>query len=167
MKKMFKVYLFGPISGLSYDDAIDWRTVAKEMLADLSGGRIEGYSPMRSKSYLSAEKTIIDTYEDTLLSSSRGIITRDRFDCMTCDAGLGNFIGAAKVSIGSVIELGWLDAWRKPIVLAMEKEFGQVNQLTDEFQSNVHEHSMIREITGFRTEDLDQAIETVVKVLLP
>ena len=37
-----------------------------------------------------------------------------------CDVVLMYLIGAKKVSIGTMIEAGWADAYRKPVVLVLE-----------------------------------------------
>ncbi len=93
-------------------------------------------------------------YEEYPLASKHGIISRDRYDVMRCDMVLFNFIGTTRVSIGSVMEIGWGDAWRKPMVIAMET-------------GNVHDHAMIREAAGFVVPTLDEAIEIVIAVLTP
>jgi nucleoside 2-deoxyribosyltransferase len=136
------VYLAGPITGLDYNGCTDWREYAKKELAKWG---ITGLSPMRAKEYLASEKNISDEYSATL-SSSKGIVTRDRFDVMSCNVMLSNLLGAKKISIGTVIECGWADAFRKPIITVIEKE------------GNPHEHAMIRELTGFRVEDLDKGL---------
>jgi len=47
---LMKVYLAGPITGLSYEKAVDWRRYAQIVL--LEEGDIVAVSPMRSKDYL-------------------------------------------------------------------------------------------------------------------
>lgn len=84
------VYLAGPITGLSYDGAVNWRDM--------------------------------------------------------------NLVGAERVSIGTMIEAGWADAFRKPVVLAIE-------------EGNMHHHAMLEHISGWIVSDLDQAID-VTKALL-
>ena len=145
------VYLAGPITSLSFGEATDWRAYAMRMLSD-SG--IDAFSPLRAKTYLSKENNIKDHYDSNPLSTAHGIVTRDRFDTMHRDLILVNFIGATKVSIGTVMEIAWADACRKPIVIAMEK-------------GNVHEHAMLTEVSGYIVDDLDEAIEIACKVLLP
>ena len=88
------------------------------------------------------------------MSSQSGINTRDRMDVARCHMMLVNLVGAKKVSIGSVVEIGWADAYRKPVVLVMEK-------------NNVHSHPMILGNVGFVTEDLDTGIAIAIAVLLP
>lgn len=168
-----KVYLAGPITGLSFGAASDWRDDAKKMLEKASLGRVEGFSPLRSKDYLKSEGILMDTYETTILSSQRGIMTRDFYDCISCDLIFVNMLGAEKVSIGTVMEIAWGFAFRKPIVLCMEKlaeHFSSASGVRvpdGEKVQNIHEHAMLREAIGFRTDDFNQGIETVIKVLLP
>lgn len=109
---------------------------------------------MRGKKFLVNEKNIKDSYKEHPLTSQKGITCRDRADVMRCDMILVNFLGADKVSIGSVMEIAWADAWRKPIIVVMEKD-------------NIHSHAMIREVSGFIVLDLDQAIKIVIAVLSP
>jgi nucleoside 2-deoxyribosyltransferase len=52
------------------------------------------------------------------------------------------------VSIGTVLEIGFAHAHRKPLVLAIES-------------GNVHEHSMVMEIAGFVVNNLPDAIMVV------
>jgi nucleoside 2-deoxyribosyltransferase len=146
---MYKVYLAGPITGLSYEGCTSWREYAK---AQLDEAYLVGLDPMRQKDYLLREKIVGDAY-DTVLSCSRGIMTRDHWDCTRCDVILVNLIGATKVSIGTVMEIAW--AWDNdiPVVLCIEKE------------GNIHDHAMIREATGFRVNSLEEGL-TVVKAIL-
>jgi len=93
------VYLAGPITGESYENVVNWREYAIDQLR-LSG--ITGLSPMRGKAYLSDEREIANDYSDAM-STTKGITTRDRFDCMRADVVLFNFIGVERISIGIVI----------------------------------------------------------------
>jgi len=153
---MPRVYLAGPITGCSYEGCTDWRNKAREELADYD---IEAYSPMRAKGYLrDGDRPIADAYDsDPLrpLSTSQGLLARDRMDVMACDLLLVNFLGAHRVSIGTCVEVGWADLLRKPVVLVMEPE------------GNVHDHSFLTGTAGFRAPRLEDAIELVKCVLLP
>lgn len=151
---MTLIYLAGPISGLTYDGAVDWRNTVKETLDDASKGQIQCLSPMRHKDYLLNESKIKDDYEQ-ILSSQRGITARDRFDATRCDLLFVNFLGAKKVSIGTVLEIAWADSQRIPIILVMEDE------------NNPHEHSMVRELCPFRVNNLEEGIEIAYKILMP
>lgn len=148
--KEFLLYCAGPITGVSYSESIDWR----EYVASKLPPHIKAVSPMRGKKYLANEKSVKDSYEEHPLSSQKGIACRDRMDVMRCDMILVNFLGADKVSIGSVMEIAWADAWRKPIVIVMDK-------------NNVHSHAILREVSGFIVSNLDEAIDIATAVLSP
>lgn len=146
---MKSVYLVGPITGLNYSGCTDWREYAK---SELEKEGIIGISPMRAKEYLQAEAEMLDVYS-TVLSCQRGITVRDRFDTASSDIMLANLLGAEKVSIGTMIEYGWANVARKPIITVMEKE------------GNIHDHAMVRELTGFRVETLEEGL-FVAKAIL-
>lgn len=148
------VYLAGPITGLSYGDCNDWRDAVR---AELAQDGIKAMSPLRAKEYLrhvtefSADG---DEYAAlSVMSSNRGIMTRDRWDATRCDVLLVNFIGAKKVSVGTCMEIAWADLSRIPIVCAMEPE------------GNPHNHGMILEAIGFRLQTLQEAVQ-ITKALL-
>lgn len=147
---MRQVYLAGPISGLTYGGATDWRKQAVDVLAEAG---IEGLDPMRGKDYLADVGVLEGSYEDWPLSTSQGITARDRFDATRCDLLLVNLLGATRVSIGSMLEIAWADSRRTPIVLVMEKE------------GNPHDHPMIRECAGFITDSLDVGMACCIAIL--
>lgn len=160
---MKTVYLAGPITGLSFEGCVDWREYA---IKELNKVGITGLSPMRAKDYLKTETIVGDSYEDTVLSSSRGITTRDRWDTTRCDVILANFLGAEKVSIGTVMELAWADAYRIPSIVVMEAAESETTGTTAS-KGNVHEHAMIRECTGFRVKTLEEGLTVAKAILLP
>jgi len=147
---MTLVYMAGPITGCDYSGATEWR---EKIRFQLEAYNIKALSPMRRKPYLKNVKEFThdgDAYKElSVLSSNRGIMTRDRWDAMRCDILLVNLLGAKKVSIGTVMEVAWADARRTPIVVVMENE------------GNPHEHGMIAEATGFRVRTLDEAVEII------
>lgn len=152
-----KVYLAGAISGLTYDQGQDWRTYATAKLAEYN---IAGFSPLRAKDFLKSVGKIEQSYQQRdnplgSLSTDRGIMTRDRWDVMTADAVLFYLVGSERVSVGTCIEFGWADAFRKPVVLVMEKE------------GNLHEHPMVREAAGFRVETIQEGIQVLNCILNP
>ena len=150
------VYLAGPITGLSYDGATDWR---RSVIEDLRQVGIRGYSPMRAKEYLAHLDHISGSgreYEHLgVLSTSRGVMTRDRFDATRCDVLLVNFLGAKAVSIGTVMEIAWADANRIPIVCAVDQAPG-----------HPHDHMMVNEAIGFKVHSLEEAVHIVKAILL-
>jgi nucleoside 2-deoxyribosyltransferase len=147
-----KVYLAGPITGLTFEDAQGWRDIAARSLAP----EINAFSPLRNKTFLSGRGAIHSKpYLGVAMATDRGIMTRDHWDCLTADLILVNFLGARYPSIGTAMEIGFAFAYRKPVVAIMEHE------------GNVHDHGMIREAIGYRTHDFDEALEIVRAILLP
>ena len=112
MKKPL-VYLAGPISGLSFGVANYWRTVVTSLLAPGIGT----INPLRGKERLSDMETItsgeVDGFPDC---SDNAIVTRDRFDLQRADAVLFNLLLETPRYTGTLVEYGWADAWRKPII---------------------------------------------------
>ena len=145
-----KIYLAGPISGLTYEGAQDWR----DYFTNTIDPQIACFSPLRGKEYLKMRGPLEGSYAEFPLSTDRGITSRDRNDCMGADLVVFNMLGAKRVSIGTMVEFGWADAARVPSVLIMEKE------------GNVHEYPMVREIASFRVDNLKDAIAISEIVLL-
>lgn len=149
------VYLAGPITGLRYGEATDWRDYAETFLASWG---IEGLSPMRGKQYLEAVGVIeaVSYGEDKAewaLSSAPGFTMRDHGDCMAADVILANFVGCGdRVSIGTVLEVAWAHAYRKQLIVAMEP-------------GNVHDHAMIRQLAGYVVPSLDAALNIIPAIL--
>lgn len=143
------VYLAGPITGLSYGGATEWRQYVADRLPEY----ILPVSPMRGKQYLGKEEKIGLSYEEYPLSCQKGITCRDRHGVMSCDAILINLLGANAISVGTMIEIGWADAFRKPIILVMEKD-------------NPHVHPIVKECAGFIVDNLDEAIFVTKAVLM-
>jgi len=148
---MKKIYLAGPINGLTYEGAQDWR----EQFATMVDERIAAYSPLRGKDYLKMRGPLEVSYDEFPLSTDQGLTTRDRYDCMGADLVVFNLLGATRVSIGTMIELGWADAARRPAILIMEKT------------GNIHEHPMVRQTTQFRVDNLKDAAALTNIILLP
>lgn len=191
------VYLAGPISGMLYGEAVDWRDRATD---EFARDGIVAYSPMRAKEYLDNQQRLVgdpDAYKDMGLSNSKGIVTRDRFDTMTASLVLMNLLpaedqakadreqaatlmyliqrgdrgtsneaesklmglihrlsGRGNTSIGTVLEAGWADAFRVPLVVVMTKE-------------NAHNHAMLNEVAGYIVTTLDAGIAMAKAFLLP
>jgi nucleoside 2-deoxyribosyltransferase len=148
---MKKIYLAGPISGLTYDGAQEWRDEFRRRIDP----RIEAFSPLRGKEYLTIRGPLEGSYNDYPLSTDAGITARDRYDCMGADLVVFYLLGATRVSIGTMIEFGWCDAARNPAIVIMEKE------------GNIHDYPMIRQIAQFRTDNLNDAISIANIILLP
>lgn len=146
---MPRVYLAGPIDGMHYKDANNWREYVERQL-NISG--IESLTPMRGKEHLENTDRISPTGKE-LFSTPSGITTRDRLDVMRSDVIFINMNRDKGVSVGTIIELGWADAWRKPVVMCVPEE------------DYLRSHNMVQEIVGYFVEDLDTGIEVVRSLL--
>ena len=144
------VYLAGPITGCSYNEAVDWRKIFPQLVGD----SVICLSPMRGKAYLSGIPSLKADYED-LLAGQRGIWSRDHFDVHRCDCLVANLLNTKIVSIGTMFELAWTSERRIPIVLIIESE------------GNIHAHPFVREACNFRVTTLDEAAETVRLIISP
>lgn len=150
---MKSMYLCGPITGLSNATArFGWRAWVTEQLA----GEVDCLSPMRHYDHLARVAKLSQFGNpQNVLTSPRGLTTRDRFDTMRSDLLFCNLLDAEWVSIGSMIELGWADAARIPIIVVMEE------------LDNPHDHAMVNEVTGFRCTTIAEGIEVAKAILTP
>lgn len=154
-----KVYLAGPITGLKYGHATEWREQVSKVLRDYG---VQPLSPLRGKDYL-ANLGVLDNAGDMQksayalnkawpLSSPKGINLRDHNDVRTSDAVLVNLLDFDKVSIGTVMEIAWAYAYRVPTVVVME-------------ENNVHRHAMINETAGLIVDDLEMGVKCLLTIV--
>jgi nucleoside 2-deoxyribosyltransferase len=141
-----KMYLAGPIAGLSYDGCTEWREYVTREL----DGLVECLNPMRAKAYLEGHTEIDKEYKGdhwfkSVMSSSRGIMKRDHWDCMRCDIILVNF-NSDRVSLGTCMEIAWGYTRMIPVIAVMD---------------HLHDHPMINEAITHLAPGLDEAIEVV------
>lgn len=152
---MFKIYLAGPITGLSYAEArLGWREYFPTLITD---ERIKCYSPMRGKDVLKDATTLhraSAAYETSPITSANGITNRDRNDVFTADLMVANFLGAEKGSLGTAVEFGWANAWGVPIITVIEKE------------GNPHDHMMLNYMTMYRVDNIEDAAKLSQMLLL-
>jgi nucleoside 2-deoxyribosyltransferase len=144
---MYHVYLAGPIYGLSYDEATDWRNTATHILEDAG---VRALSPLRGKEFLREERELHGAYPEYPLSTDQGIVSRDKFDVLRSDVVLVNLRCAERVSIGTMFEIAW--AHGKPVVLIME-------------DGNIHDHPFVRQCAPFIVGSLEEALDLVLIIL--
>jgi len=143
-----KVYLAGPITGLTHKGADEWREKA---CITLESHGVTPLSPLRAERFLENYGVLETSYIGaTPMVTDRGMVTRDLWDVSRCDAVIVNLLGASRVSIGTMFELAWCLYLRKPTIVVMEAE------------GNPHEHSFVREATDYRVETLEEAIDNVL-----
>jgi len=146
-------YLAGPISGVSYDEASDWR----EYVSYHAAPGIVGVSPMRLKNYLEGVKSIDDSYPDDVAATTKAIKSRDHYDCTHCDilfVFLPKYLNDRRPSIGTILEMGWASENNVPIILVTD----------DERYIN---HPLISETADYLVEGLDDGIVLLNGILEP
>ena len=171
------VYLAGPITGLTYGEARHgWREEFALMLLE----HIVPLSPMRGKDFLMGERNLKgdpNMYPTNPLARPSGILARDRNDVRTCDVVVACFLGAMDhPSLGTAVEFGWADAYRKPLVMVIEddltvphvdKDGHTVQLINSNEKPNIHLHAFLTEIAGYRTNNLEEAAQIVKCLLTP
>ena len=153
---MSKVYLSGPITGLTYKQArFGWRSEVGEALASSGIGVL---SPMRHEGHLAelAQKKIkADMPEpeyNHFFSQPKMIVAKDFLDIDMCDIMLTNFLGAKKVSQGTIAEMGYAYGKDKTIITVMEK-------------GNPHDSVFVKEMSAAVLDNMGDAVD-VIKSLL-
>lgn len=155
---MKTVYLSGPITGLNYEGAVNWRQAVIEAL--LPG--IKGLSPMRDKQYLSDESAIKMHYSSShhgaqSLSTREAIRLRDYYDATHADMVLAylpkdlNSVG--HLSYGTICEMSWARTAGVPVILVSD-------------EPDV-DHPIIAENVTIRLPDLDEAVKLINSTFAP
>lgn len=144
------VYLAGPITGLSYAGAVDWRLRAMDIFRDHG---ITAYSPMRAKTALEGMEPLgsWDYPEDGPLSG-KAMYNRDLYDVRRADVVLANLLGATRVSVGTMYEMGYAKALRVPVIVAMEPD-------------NPHKHIFVINGADLIFQSLEDSIRWISEVL--
>ncbi len=144
------VYLAGPITGKSYEQATGWRrSITRRLIPGIGAA-----SPLRGKDYLSEETDLAHTYPKPL-STEPAIVGRDFFDVREVKIVCLNLLGTKVVSIGSMIEIGWAVAARTPLLLIMEAE------------GNPHDHPFVRRAATWRVDNAEEAVFIINSTLEP
>lgn len=179
------VYLAGPITGHTYDGCTEWREAAKVELEREATGRLNpdammpprevlipeyrpsgilALSPMRTKEHLQSTGPIPATsalYDDSY------VVERDLMDVRRSDVILMNLLGAERVSIGTMCELGYAKALNKFTVVVMERtltigeESAQAAGLAAFAENNPHEHLFVYHLASVVVPTLEEAIQIV------
>ena len=143
------VYLAGPIAGLTWDEAHQWRV---EFACDLPA-RIRCLSPTRFKNFLGAKVIGTQPYDIHPLATDKGLTRRDLFDVRRSQAVLFNFLDTSRVSVGTCIEIG---------ASAMVAQ--QLRVMVIE-PHNIHDHPMVREIVDYTVPTLKEAASLMAALL--
>jgi hypothetical protein len=147
-----KIYLVHPISGLSYDEVVNYYTEKIKFCRDFLG--LEVLCPMTGKNYLRNDPALRSHgYDKYPASTNHAIFSRDKWMVQTADIIYASFIGAKNVSIGSMMELAWASHFGKHTIVVMEP-------------NNIHQHAFVLEAAQviFNVEkDADEYLEKLVR----
>jgi nucleoside 2-deoxyribosyltransferase len=139
MKK--KIYLCGPISGLTLTEANARRLEFMELFpSDL----VRLVDPLRGKYRADDGKPIGSSGFSRNGFNDKSIVKRDRNDVLTCDLVLADFRNSKKVSIGSMVEFGWADAMGIPIITVMD-------------EGDFHDHAFVHQLSTHVVDDPEDA----------
>ena len=133
------LYLCGPIRGLSFEEAKGWRRQLGERLRDY----YTILDPLRDVFSFVAGSELARDIHDRLVDTTN-VFRRDLYDVHRCDVLLCNLEGAKRVSIFSVMELGW----------AFQAGKFTITVLPDD---NCHEHFCVRQASSLVVPCLSRA----------
>jgi nucleoside 2-deoxyribosyltransferase len=126
---------------------VDWYSEARRFIDP----NIALLRPMRGKEFLK-NKAILEKYEmpGNPMTTANAISGRDRYDTMRADAILMNLTEAHEfVTVGCMIEAGWADAARRPIVLVAPL-------------GNIHGgHVILEALATYRVKNLEDGCECI------
>lgn len=141
-----KVYLGGPITGLTYDDCTSWRD---EVQPALEAEGIEVRNPMRDKEHFVIGNGPLPSRFD----AESDAVQQDLNDIDEVDVILVNLIGATHVSIGSMCELGYAKARGKYIIVAYE-------------EGSIHDHLFVELLATDVVASLEDALDRLHEVIV-
>ena len=149
---MSKVYLSGPITGLTYGEArYTWR---EEFAKKAPGIRV--LSPMRHEGHLAEMRNnpiYPNTVPEGLFSHPKMIVTKDFLDIDACTIMIVNFLGAKAVSQGTLVEMGYAKAKGKTIIT-----------IQDDFDT-IHTSPFIEVLSDIVVPSIDDAIAVTSSLL--
>ena len=138
-----KIYCVKPISGESGKDVFEYYERIRKTLLDIG---YDVLTPLYGKGKLRTELEFkAHGYENDPLTTNHAIFGRDKFFVQQSDIIFANFIGASRVSIGSIMEIAIGHMVGKQIVVVMEKD-------------NIHRHSFVLEASTIVFEGENEAI---------
>jgi|TARA_R100001530_G_scaffold136032_1_gene114961 hypothetical protein len=152
------IYLAGPIAGMDGDDANDWRDyVCQQFDQSQYNGQIVGVSPLRCEP--PNEDGVYDSFLDRIdeqpwYRTPRAIDTKNQLDTWRSSAILAYMpesLIKERLSVGTIMEIAWGIAVRKPVFLVSD------------YPALVN-HPLIDRNVASVCYDVDEAIEQIFSV---
>lgn len=145
------IYLAGPMTGLTWEEATEWRDMATLRLTP----QWRVITPVRGQTkynkatmgdVITASTMTEEQPSLPLAYTATGITAQDQFYIDQSDWLLVNFLNANRVSIGTVWEMGYAWGRNKMIISVIEP-------------NSIHDHPFVRRRSHVFVPDLDEAIE--------
>lgn len=147
---MRNVYLAGPITNNTREEANEWRAATRERL--WSHG-IAGISPLRCEPLI-GERYTLGT-PDPRFGTARAIASKNFFDVAACDVTLAYMpleLEKETLSLGTLLEIGWAFGLRKPVILATDDE-------------RLIRHPVVNSSVAWLVPTLSDAVDVVIGIL--
>lgn len=145
MTRGLLVYLAGPMTGLTLEQATGWRRLASERLEEAGFTILD---PTRGLTFLKPDDVILDGYDGHQFESKHAVVLRDKFDSTRSDLLLINLLGISRVSIGTMMELAWASLAGKFAIVIRDK-------------GGVYDHAFVNETAGILVDNLDDALDYI------
>ena len=142
------VYLAGPITGLTESEAKVWRQDVAERLEDHG---ITGISPLRCEPAHGERYTAFNP--DPLFGTAAGIAAKNMFDVQHCDLVIAYLPGYVRLSIGTILEIGWAKMANKPVILVTNPA------------GPLAAHPVLKACVAWTVGLLDEAVDIAVGIL--
>lgn len=159
-----RVYLAGPITGLTYSVANSWR----QRVVDASPPSIEFLNPLR----FDRDDREDFTHRSAAFDGLKNIVRRNFHDVQRSQVILACFENCAvtNISVGSVYELAWGYALRIPTIavipnLTDERTMEEARDMAQRPSTN-YNHPYLKEAVDYLTDNLDEAIK-ILRILEP
>lgn len=153
------IYLAGPITGLTYDEArYGWRTDFVKQLSGMGVEHISCNSPMRGKEFLKDHGVLSSghDYPENAMATPEGITTRDYNDVRECSLMVACYLESGnRPSLGTAAEFGYCWALQKPIIAVGPED-----------EVNIR-HLMLKRMAGYRVDTLEEAAIIAAHLLTP
>ena len=144
-----KIYCVKPISGESGDYVFKYYEIIRKTLSHIG---YDVLTPLYGKSKLRTELEFkAHGYENDPLTTNHAIFGRDKFFVQQSDILFANFLGATRVSIGSIMEIAIGYMLGKQIVTVMEKD-------------NIHQHAFVLEASTIVFEDYEESLRYLKEI---
>jgi len=126
------------------DDVFEYYDGVQSKFSDMG---YNVYTPMFGKSSVRTDICFkAHSHNETPIVKNHAIFNRDKWMVKQADVLYANFLGAERVSIGSMMELAWGNDNDKHVVVVMEKD-------------NIHMHAFVLEAATIVFECEDDAID--------